>query len=779
MMFSFFNAYLLRPVPLVREPQRIVQLNRTDSSARRRGFSLGEYQSLRQQQTVFSDMVVFASPGPDSLLLGVPGNQARSAGSNGEEIRALAVSGNYFSALGVTVRQGRGLVEGDSERPDAPPVVVLSHGLWKRRFGSDPQVVGTQVLLNNHSFSVIGIAPPHFSNMGDLRVVDAWVPITSLAQLEETQSSQEATAAYRFSIMARIKPGLSFEQAGAGIQVVDARVRPASDNDSRLGLQVKTEPSFMSLKENLEIVAPVMTAVSFVLLLACANVANLFLSRAVGRQKEMGVRLALGATRWRVARLLLAESLVVATISGALGLLLGQWACQLVWTHIQQALPELNLFLADLDTSPDWRVICYTLLVSFFTGILFGLAPALQAAGASLSASMKEENTLFGFRLSHNRLRNAFAICQVAICFTLLIGSCLLLQSGRSASHVDFGFNPENVFVVQFNLHRQGYSPSRTALFQMQLLERARLLPGVASAGFAQHTLASREHVDHVSADYFDAMQIRLAKGRMFTSAEASSGVAVALVSESTALRLWPAQEPLGQRMTNAPFAEVIGVTRNARNLFECLFNNARPTPLIPGVKLNDYVFLPVSAELLENSSLKLVIRTTGDQKNFYSLLKQEISSIDPALIFSVQPLTHEIEVTLRLFSRLAAIANGIGAVALALSMLGIYSVVAFWISQRTREIGIRMALGAKPSNILISVLQNGSRLICYGFIIGIPGALIVSSFLSSILVGLKSVDLATYLFVAVLLCVVGLFACFWPARRASKILPMEALRHE
>ncbi len=775
MMFSFFNAYLLRPVPLIKEPRRIVEINRGDSLNHRSAFSFSEYERFRDHNDVLSGLVAYTAPQGGTLMLG---SDTRPADRT--EIRAKLVSGNYFSVLGVEAALGRTFLPEETQTPGSHPVVVLSHSLWQRCFAADPNLIGKTVQLNGSAFTVVGIAPRNFAGLGSqMLVTDAWLPLQMLAEVDRDVDWPRLQKEFRFQLAGRLKPGIRFEQAASALRVVHAQIaEPDPDPNTKIWLGLNDGCTLMSLADNLEVMLPIMAAMGLVLLIACANVASLSLAHTMDRRKEISVRLALGAGRGRVVRQLLTESVLIAGLGAACGLLLGHWSGTFAWSLRGSFLPP-DVPLVDLNFSPDWRVVAYTLLLSLLTGLVFGLAPAIEASRASLASALKKEDVWFGQRIAQSRLHNLFAMAQIAVCLSLLIGAGLLLRAGQKAASVDFSYETEKVILAHFDLRRHGYDPVRTAEFHRQLLERVKGLPGVKSVSLALHTFAGRNHVDAVSAGYFETMRLPILRGRSFTEEDGRNGMSVAIVSQATAERLWPSQNPIGQRMTNAPFAEIVGVARNARNLFECLVNNARPSAALPNAALDDYLYFPLSSADPNLPEMRLLARTEGDPRALTAALSEEVRALDPKLAISVGPLTQELEGGLKLFRGLAGLANVLGLVALWLATMGIYGVMAYAVSQRTQEIGIRMALGAQKWDVLQSVLRRGGAVIAWGLVLGLPGSLALSGYLSSLLVGLSSWEPTTFACVSLFLSLIALGACYLPARRATKVDPMEALRCE
>lgn len=784
MLFSLFNGIFLRPVPGVKAPGQIVNLKQTDRYQNTSGFAYPDYAQFRDHNSVFSDMFCWLDHGDGAETITL-GNGPETTGKNTgetspEEIRVLLVSDHYFSTLGVAAVLGRTFSSEETTTPGSYPVIVLSHRLWQRRFGSDAGILGRIVTLNGVAFEVVGIAPVNFFGIGDLRATDAWAQLMMGALLER-KTNRDFFSDYErsFQVAGRLKPGVTWKQAEAALQVVQTELGPGSlPPAERASLTLQTTATFAPLTESMYLVAPIMLAVSLVLVIACANVANLLLGRAVTRRKEMGIRFAVGAARGRIIRQLMTESVLIALSGGALGLLAGFWFCSLGWASFQQSLPDVARYLAPLDLSPDPRTIAYTMLLSLMTALTFGLAPALAASRANPNAALKDENTFPACTFPRSLLRNLFVAAQVAACFSLLIGAGQLLSVGRKASKATFGYDAKDILFAQFDLFRRGYPESRVKAFQQQLLERLRTLPAVKQVSLARNTLARNRHVDYVSGDYFATMRIPLLRGRTFTDQDASSSTPVAIVSAATAHRLWPEKNPIGQHLTNGSFAEIVGVVGNVRNLREVLFYQPVYTPELPAAKREDYLYFPAYVTNSDVRHLAFLIKTS-DYKPVRAVIRDEVRKLDPTTLVSVSALTQDMHDSLKFFEILQTISNLIGLIALVLAAVGIFGVVAYSASQRTREIGVRMALGAQQSEVLRLEMNRGLLLVLYGLAPGLLCAYALSRVLASALIDVRSLDPLTFLFASLGLAIVMLLACYLPARRATKVAPMVALRSE
>ena len=783
MVFSVFNATFLRPVPGIEDPTRIVDFRRLDKNRQPTGFSYPDYETFRDHSSVFAGMFSWMDRDVRGEMITFgngPADQDKAVGdANPEVIPALLVSDNYFSVLGVHAALGRMFLPEETKTPGSHSVVVLSHRLWQRRFGSDTGALGKTVFLNGVAFTIVGIAPASFCGFGDLRATDAWLPLTMAAELDRRANWADLKWGWRFQMAGRLKPGVSRREAEAASKVLHAQLTPPGlSPEERPSLRLQAAGTFAPMAESIGLVLPIMVAVSLVLVIACANAANLLLARAATRQREMGIRLAVGANRSRLIRQLMTESMLIALAGGALGLWMGFWFCSLAWRYVRQSLPELQRYLVDLNMTPDARAIAYVLLLCTLTAIVFGIAPAFAASRVNPNLALKDETPWSSQRFSRSWLRHALVIAQVAACLTLLVGVGQLLTASRRTAHVKLGYETRDVICARLDFVRNGYSLPRAVAFQNLLLERLRNLPGVECVSFAKNTLARNRHVDWVSPGYFETMGIPILRGRSFVEADADSGAPVAIVSEATARRLWPDKEAIGRRLTNAPFAEVIGVVGNVRNLRETMFRQPPRTPELPGAGRDDFLYLPAGT-VLASGPLAVLVKTDSAATHVATALCDEVQRLDPALLVSAGALTQEMEEGLKLFAILEAVAGLIGLSALLLAAIGIYGVIACSVNQSTREIGIRVALGAQRVDVLRPILWKGFSLVLGGVALGFPAAFVLSSVLSSAMTDVLSLEPMSFLLASLWLGIVMLAACYLPARRAANADPMISLRFE
>ncbi len=782
-IFSLFNALVLRPIP-ARDPASIVNVYRTVENQERFGvFSYPEYRSEREHNSVFSGLAAFT--GAQVTL--TSGGEKSAANDAGETLQAQLVSGNYFSVLGVGAAPGRTFIAEEDQTPNSHPVVVLSHDLWQRRFQSDPNIVGSTLTLNSDSYTVVGIAPQGFSGTVP-DPVDVWVPMMMQGKIRPGANLLEDRNDMSLQLVGRLKPGIRREQAQAEMTVL-AEQFAKSDGEKNHKVSVTvTEGEFLNpqeLSDVLPVAVLLMAAVGLVLLIACANVANLLLARGASRQREIGIRLSLGASRGRVVRQLLMESMLLALAGGAGGMILALWIAELLLGSVHPP----GIHRLGLDVKLDFRVLGYTLVLSIVSGLLCGLLPAMRSSKQDLAAAVKEEWRAFGQRISKSRLRGVLVVSQVAVSLILLVGAGLLVRALQKAQTLAPGFEMNNIVVVTADLQQRGYDAARAREFQRELTERLAALPGVKSTGLArtaplgssfavtriavegrEEASASRSpliNFNTVSPGYFETLKIPIVRGRNFSSQDIAQEAKVAVISESLARRYWPGEDPIGKRFNgggNSAYREVIGVAGDLRNVY--LWSGDEP-----------YLYLPLS--LAESADMQFFVRTEGNAGPVMSAASEFARTIDSGLRVS----THRLDENLALWiwpSQMGALLSAaLGVFALLLASAGIYAVMAYAVTQRTREIGIRMALGSQNKDLLTLLLREGMRLVMIGIAIGLLASIALSRLLAKFLYGLSAVDGLAFAGVSVLLVSVALLACWIPARRAMRVDPMVALRYE
>ena len=771
-IFSVVNAVLLDALPY-READRLVMVWERSQRRVQNVINLGNFFDWQTQTKSFEDMAAFA-------------DFRTSLTGDGEplEVPAQICTDNLFKVLGVQPVLGRAFTPDDS-RPGQDNVVVLSYGLWQRRFGGDPTVIGRKIMLNNAENIVIGVLPPDFKwhivgNSLTNRAAELWAPWAITEQMKR-RSGRFASA------VARLKPGVSLTAARAEMDALQLRlIEQHKEFNTGWGITLTPlrEQFAGELRPALRVLAG---AVGFVLLIACANVASLLLARAATRQREIAVRTALGAGRFRIVRQLLTESLLLAGLGGAVGWLLAWWG---VKTLVGLSPPELGVLQGIRLSAP---VLGFTFLVATLTGILFGLVPALEASNIKLSETLKEAGRSLGGNARSRRLRGALVVAEVALALVLLVGAGLLIRSFLRLQAADTGFNPENVLTLRVALPGRRYDtdPKRINFFTAAVA-RMRALPGVESAGAINFmpfagpgagtsfeiagrppSLPGQRMVTGVCvADqhFFQAMQIQLRRGRMFTEQEVREMRHVVIVNEALVRKYFPNEDALGRRLTiamkneNVP-TEIIGIVADAKHAQ--LDREAEPMSYWP------------IAELPYNT-MTFVLRTRGESLNVAAAARHVIGQLDPQQPVADVRTLESLLGTSVARQRFNTVLLGVfAAVALLLAGVGIYGVMSYNVTQRTHEFGIRAALGATAANISRLVLWQGMRLALAGVVLGVIAALGLTRLLRALVFGVGITDPLTFSAVAALLAAVALVACWIPARRATKVDPMAALRHE
>ena len=771
-IFSLVDAVLLRPLPF-HDPDRLVVVW---EDAAKIGFprntpAPANYADWKAQNRVFEDMAAITWRGFNLTDEGEP-----------EKVEAQAVTANFFPLLGVKPDLGR-VFNREEDQPGRNNVAVISYGLWQRRFGGDPALIGKEILLDGQKYMVIGVMPSGFQFLS--KEVGLWVPAAFSPQELANRGSHYLT------VVARLKPEVALQEARADVAAITQRINrdnPVSWSGFELGSVV------ISLREQLAgdvrpALITLLVAVGFVLLIACANIANLLLARGAARFREVAVRTALGAGRGRIVRQLLTESVSLAVAGGLAGLLFA-WSC---FSFLKQIIPD-NMAL-NAGVRIDARIFGFTLLLSFLTGIVFGLAPALQAAKIDLNEALKQGGGRTGTGAGHRRLRSALVVIEIALALVLLVGAGLLIQAFLRLRALDVGVNPENVLTLRTMLPRNKYGelPKRDAFYR-QVVERVRALPGVVSAGYTTampltwkggtngFSIEGRgqgpgqdAQSRQVSAGYMETMGVKLRQGRFLDERDDAQAQPVAVINETMARQFWPGEGALGKRFKLGPFdsqnpwVTVVGVVGDVKEMG--LEAPAKAEMFFP------YQQLP---RMLWNMPRDLAVRTTGDPMSVAAAARQAVWSVDRNQPVSNVRTMNEIlaeEVAQRRIGMtlLAAFA----ALALALASLGIYGVLSYSVAQRRQEIGVRMALGAGRKDVMRMVLADGMRLAAAGVAVGLGVSFALTRLMAGLLFGVSASDLRTLAGVTLLLTLVALVACYIPARRATKVDPMIALRYE
>lgn len=774
-IFSLVNTALLRPLP-VEKPEQLVGLNNTAGERLFPAFSYPNYKDFESRNQVFSGMIAYRFA-PLSL----------SHDGINERLWGYIVSGNYFEVLGVRAGLGRLISTADDRTPGGHPVAVLSHKCWQNRFASDPNISGKEILVNGRGYTVIGVAPPSFFGTEIVAAPEVWFPMAMQEQVEVGYGWLDKRGVENLSLQGRLKAGVSEAQAQAALNLIAADLeREYPDVNEGKRVTLSTLSLIVSSRRSLVLgfIGLLMSSVGLVLLLACTNLANLLLARAAERRREIGVRLALGASRFQLVRQLLTESMLLAVGGGLLGFLLAFWLVDL----IMALKPPVDVPLS-MELHMDYRVFIFTCLLTFATGLLFGILPALQATKTDLLSALKDEAGSGSPRGS--RLKNGLIVFQVAVSVVLLIGGGLMLRSLQNAQTVNLGFDPQKAIELSFDLRLQGYNEGQGREFQKRLLEAVRALPGVEGAGLAdlvpvdlhfgrvpvfiegqlpeRDANAPRAMSNRISPGYFTAMSTRLLQGRDFTEQDNQAANRVVIVNETFARQFWQGENPIGKRFSvgnaEAPKLQVIGVAQDGK--YAGLNEDPRA-----------FVYRPIWQSY--SGATSLVVRGAGDPQRLIAMVGNEMRQLDANLPTSTAKTLVERLAFPLLPTRLAASALGsFGLLALLLAAIGIYGVMSYAVTRRTREIGIRIALGAQRGNVLRLMIRQGMLLVIIGAALGLVVAYNATGLLMTMLYGVTPNDGLTFTGVIALLLTVALLACFVPARRAARVDPMVALRHE
>jgi predicted permease len=773
-IFTLLNAVFLRPLP-VRDAATLVAVFTTDQ--RNPGLllcSYPNYRDYRDHNTAFSSLLLHTTVTVNLTGRGDP-----------QLLMAQLVSANYFDGLGVNPIVGRGFRPEEDASLGSAAVTVISHALWMRLYAGSREVTRRSIEINGRQYGIVGVAPPDFAGLNQLSAADVFVPVSMYPQLYPAPAQVNQRSALMFSAVGRLKPGVTVAQAGAAMRSLAAELeRQYPENRGRSVVLTSITEAALSARTRPMISragAVLMTISALVLLIACGNVANLLLARAAGRNKEIAVRLAMGATRPRLVRQLLTESLLLALAGGVVGLIGARWARDLLW-GMRPATFNHAGFRLDLDS----RVLLFTLGISILTGVVFGLAPALRATKTDLATDLKERSGApAGFREVW-RLRAVLVMAQVALSLIALIGAGLFIRSLRNAGQIDPGFDAAHLGIVVFNVNDQGYNEARGREFQQRAIERAAAVPGVVSASLAFdlpfHVTFSRKVVLEgqentaqgrptltgvIYPGYLRTMAIPLVRGRDFTALDTKTTPRVVIVNEAAAAAYWPGRNAIGQRLsftTDKSLFEVIGVARNAN--YQAI--DEAPQALVY-LSLVQFYF-PTAA---------LYVRTAGDPAAVIGTVRKEIQGLDRNLLLQAESLQVSIRDLLWAQRISAALLAAFGALALLLSSIGIYGVISYSVRQRTREIGIRMALGATAADVQMMIVREGVRLVAIGVVAGFVISFAAADSVGGMLFMKNPRDLFTFSLVPALLTLVGVLACWVPAIRAIRINPSSALRDE
>lgn len=787
-VFSLVDKTLIRRLP-VSEPDRLVVLSASRGPGVTTNSNYPDFADYRDRNDVFEGLVCYTQR---ALTV--------SWGGQAERIQAMIVSGNYFTALRVRPALGRGFLPEEDTTSGTHPVVVLSHRLWQRRFAADPNLVGRPVQLNGHAFTVVGIAPSEFAGTIAGSPPDVYVPIMMMGHASPASTMdllfgpRSRSLSGWLQMLGRLKPGVSREQAATAMNVLGdqiARAHANADGSPRVAptflLDDGSRGHTTLLRDIRFPLQMLMATVGMILLIACANVANLLLARASARQKEIAIRLATGAGRVRLVRQLLTESALLSTLGGGAGLALAASISGLI---VRFTPPNNNAFSTlTLDSRLDWRMLGFTLAISLATGMLFGLAPALSASRPDLVPALKDEATRSDRKVRRLNFRNLLVVGQVALSVIVLVGAALCVRSLRNWHATDIGFDAANVLVVSADVSLSGYDAERGRQFYSELVERVQRLPGVEAASLATQialgdgfgaVMRAEGYVpqpgedigsdfNQIGPDYFQVMKIPLLDGREFGLSDTSTTPPVAIVNEAAARRFWPGESPVGRRVIvgRAPdeqIREVVGVVKDSkyRRIDEAL----RPA-----------VFIPFWQRY--RGDMTLHVRTIGEPRTLLPAVRREAQAIDPSVpLYNTRTLEEQKGSSLYTSRLAATLLAMFGLVALLLAAVGVYGVMAYTVNRRTREIGIRLALGAQGHEVRRLVMIEGTVVVAIGLAFGVGGALAAARLVEGFLYGVTPTDPIALASAPLLLAVVALLANYVPTLKASRIDPMIAMRH-
>jgi len=773
-IFSLLSAILLRPLPIA-HPEQVFAIHqgRQNDPSSFQSMSYPNYEDILDRNQVLSGMAVHRFA-PLSL----------SHNGTNERVWGYLVSRNYFDVLGVQPILGRTFAATEGRAPNADPVAVLSYSCWQKRFGGQPAIIGSALQINGHAFTVIGVAPRGFTGTESVFTPELWIPST-MQEWIETRSGLEYRGDGQWWAFGRLKPGVQWEQAQVQLNsVAEALGKQYPDQDQGMALRL-TPPGLVAPEIRSAVIAfsaALMLTVLLVLLIACTNLASLLLARATQREREIAVRMAIGATRARLVWQLLTESLTLSVLGAALGLGTGYALIQVALA----SLPRID-FALGLDLRLDWRVMTFVAGLAVLTGVGFGLVPALHVSKSDVLSTLKED--LAGGRRKA-WLRSVLVTMQVTLSFVLLITAGLTLRSLQHAEILGPGFDPNNAATASVDLGLQGYSENKGENFYKQLVEKVRALPGVKSAGWVarlplgldQNTTGAwpagqpqprQEDMPYViynsvGPNYFAAMAIPLVAGRDFADSDTAKSAKVVIVNETLAQRLWPGQDPIGKHLhtgnSDSETVEIVGVAKNGK-YFSLGENPAQ--------------MIYYSLTQMYSTSAALVARSEVDPASLISSVRGEVQKLDPSLpVYDVKTLKEHMRLALFPLHAGAVVAGGFALLAMILAAIGIYGVMAYSVGQRTQEIGIRMALGAGAGDVWTMVLKQGVLITAIGMALGVICAVGASSVVANLLVGVSATDPLTFLLITLLVAAVALAACFIPARRATKVDPVLAIRN-
>jgi len=776
-IFSWINSALLNPVPGLASPSEVVALTLSKPGDNPFPFTYPDVEAVRDGQQSFTGITAC-----NFALMSLTGK------GKPERVWGMVASANYFEVLGVRPILGRGFLPVEDEKPGGAPVAMISYRLWQTHFGANPDIVGQAIEINQHPYTIVGVTPAVFQGSQTGVRTEIWVPIMMEEQLVPQGDLLHDHHYFWLLAFGRLKSGVAPEQAQEEMTLRLKREAKNYPEEHKGHDSVTVYPLWRNpfgLNYFLSTLLPMLMAIAgLVLLLACANVANLMLVRSMVRRREIAIRISLGASRWRLVRQLLVESLILALAGGVIALLITSWTAGTLMKFI----PKTD-FPVSLGIAVNRAVLLATLVISVLTGVIFGILPALRASGAAPVAVLKEDTGSASGGLRKARLASGLVVAQISLSLLLLICAGLFIRSFMSAQQINPGFNSHSVLIASYDLFTAGYSNASGAEFDRQLVAKLEALPGIQSValsdrvplgfgggstsvkpeGYVSQANESMEtQVAIITPNYFQTLQIPMVKGRDFTMQDMKNSQRVVIVSEAFVNHYWPNQEALGKQLNSDLTHEwftVVGVALDKKvNQL-----NEKPMP---------FLYLPLYQ--VYRPTMMVIVRTTGDPLAFGKTVDKTIHELNADLVvFDVTTL--ELREQIASFGQRVAgtFVGAFGLLALALAAVGIYGVTAYTTRQRTHEIGVRMALGAGKEDILRLVIGHGLRLTLVGVGLGLAASFALTRFLRSMLLGVTSTDVLTFSSVAILLCAVALFACFIPARRAMGVDPMVALRYE
>lgn len=784
-IFSGVNAFLMKPLPVPRPNELIRPLEVAEDKELNDEVSYPDFADYRAQSTTL------ALAAEDMVPVAI------DTENQNDVIWGQVVSANYFDVVQVSPILGRTFAPDEDKIVGGSPVLVLGHSLWQRRFGSDASIVGKKVRLNNRQYEVIGVAPESFTGTKFALAMDFWTPISMAEELRRSPKLLEDRGSHWMNVIGRIKPGVTLDQASAELSGIATRLNEAYPNNRASGthalVMTETDGRFEDLGSTFKSGGAIaMAIVGLILLIACANVANLMLARAAARRKEIGIRLALGASRTRLIRQLLTESMLLSVLGGGLGLLFAVWVTKLMDGFV----PVLEYTIIKDFFAIDSRALMFTLVVSLATGLIFGLAPALQASNPAVVPVLKglpevPQRGRHGL-FARFTLRNVLVVSQVALSLMVLVCGGLFIKSFRKAQTMDPGFNNPNGLIVTLSPQLVGYDNEQTRNFYKQLVERTRNLPGVEFAGMARlmplgdssnsngPVLKEGETLPRGSSGrtimtnvigpgYFNTMQIPFVEGRDFEDRDQPKTQAVVVINQRMAEMLWPGESAVGKRFfigaESRDAYEVVGVVKTGK--YRSLAEEPRP-----------YIYYSMTQ--FRPGNMAMIVRGNVDPRGLVGAIRGEVQALDRNVpISAVKTMNEHLTYALWAPNMAASFSLAFGVLAVLLSAVGLYSVMAYVVSQRTREVGIRMALGAERSHVMKMITKQGMWLAGVGVVIGLLLALGLVRVVSALLIGVNGYDVGIFAIVSLLLTTVALLACYLPARRATKVDPLIALRYE